>query len=199
MVPDYIVVETGELPRNRVGKISRKLLAEFYSDKFTHIQSEAPSEAESIPCLDPAEMRIIEELFEQSLEGEPITQNSNYFDLGGNSLSAVSLLIDLEEKFGLAVPPAVFSASPTPLGVARFIKQHRIGTVRDVGRVTIVQQGTTGIALCVAPGLFGGNFGIIAGNSRLSTKHTLVTIQVIRCFRTQRMEEFFRPGKCGHT
>jgi acyl-CoA synthetase (AMP-forming)/AMP-acid ligase II/acyl carrier protein/pimeloyl-ACP methyl ester carboxylesterase len=174
MVPDFIFVEAGDLPRTASGKISRKQLAEHYGDRCRGMENppEQPREAVSRDLLEK-----VTAVFAKALGRQP-QADEDYFKSGGNSLSAVEVLIVLESEFGVAIPPAVFSRSASPAAVASYISaQTAPGAPDKAGRCTIIQRRNTGIAVCIAPGLGGSvTFGH-SGQTKLKTRHSLAVVQ----------------------
>ncbi len=110
MMPSAFVV-LQSLPLTDTGKVARLAL---------------PPPAQSRPALnsayrqptDPSQY-LLAELWEKMLDVRPIGMDDDFFELGGDSLSAVSLLTRIEESFGRAVPQAAFMELPTIDGLAR--------------------------------------------------------------------------------
>jgi acyl carrier protein len=57
-------------------------------------------------------------IFAEFLPDKPINEDSNFFELGGDSLSAALALIKVEEQFGVKVSHECFYRSPTVRAVA---------------------------------------------------------------------------------
>lgn len=57
--------------------------------------------------------------------GVPVSSpDDHFFELGGNSLSAMDLVLRIEREFNLVVPVAVLIPNPTIQGLANFIEHH---------------------------------------------------------------------------
>lgn len=174
MVPDFILMETGDLPRTVSGKISRKILAEHYGSQCSHLEIPPENVLEAVPFDLPEKVTGI---FENTLQGRP-QPDEDYFKSGGNSFSAIELLIELESEFGVAIPPAVFSRSASPAAVARYLlEQSAPGAADKAGRCTIIQRTETGIGICIAPGLGGSATFGHSGQTKLKTCHSLAVVQ----------------------
>jgi acyl-CoA synthetase (AMP-forming)/AMP-acid ligase II/pimeloyl-ACP methyl ester carboxylesterase/acyl carrier protein len=174
MVPDFILCETGDLPRTASGKVSRKHLSEHYGDRCCRTDNPPDEMPEAVPC------KLLEKVtavFATSLGRRP-RRDEDYFESGGNSLSAVDLLIGLEAEFRVAIPPAVFARKGSPAAVARHISgQMAPGAADKAGRCTAIQRTDTGVAVCIAPGLGGSvTFGH-SGQTKLKTRHSLAVVQ----------------------
>jgi thioesterase domain-containing protein/acyl carrier protein len=62
---------------------------------------------------------MLAELWEEMIDVRPIGIEDDFFELGGDSLLAVSLLTRIEESLGRAVPQAKFMERPTIDGLSR--------------------------------------------------------------------------------
>lgn len=61
------------------------------------------------------------EIWERVLNRHPIGALSNFFDLGGHSLNAVRMLVQLRERFGTEIKLSELFVDPTPRAMARVI------------------------------------------------------------------------------
>ncbi len=83
------------------------------------------------------ERNIIDELtaiWEEFLGVEQINKSDNFFDLGGNSLVAVQLFDELNQKMGIRLPLSTLFKAPTIEQIAELIKP-------EVEEVKVVQPG----------------------------------------------------------
>ena len=110
-VPDFMVPSrfhaVGELPVNDHGKIARSQLANDYRDRdrdFAIDSRTATSDSNSHPVL----LSIIE-----ALQDDRIVLTDNYIEVGGDSLAAARIVIDLEEKMGVHVNAGMLLSSDT--------------------------------------------------------------------------------------
>jgi amino acid adenylation domain-containing protein len=109
MMPSAFVTLTA-LPLTPTGKVNRRAL---------------PPPTTGRPELrtayrqpgDPSQYLLVE-LWEKMLSVKPIGIDDDFFELGGDSLLAVSLLTQIEASFGRAVPQAAFMKRPTIEGLA---------------------------------------------------------------------------------
>lgn len=63
-------------------------------------------------------------LFEQLLQTEGVGPETSFFDVGGDSLSLLRLLPQVEQKFGVRLKPTALYADPTPRGVVRALQEQ---------------------------------------------------------------------------
>ncbi len=174
MVPDFIIVEADELPRTASGKIARKHLAEHYGAQCTSTEDLSEKAIQAIPF---GLLEKVTAVFAKNLGSVPQPED-DYFRLGGNSLSAIELLIELESTFRIAIPPAVFSRSASPAATARYIGEQSVLDAADkAGRCMIIHRRDTGIAVCIAPGLGGSATFGHSGQTKLKTRHSLAAVQ----------------------
>ncbi len=117
MVPG-VICRIEKIPLNRSGKIDRKALSAFEvtlneSDRF----EEPENEAEKYIC----------EAFSKALDGKIAGRNSNFFELGGSSLSMISFLS--EDRFK-GVTPADFISNATPARLAALMRNKSKSELR---------------------------------------------------------------------
>lgn len=111
-LPDYMVpyrlVSLESLPLGPTGKVDRQALSAYV---LAHEARGGPPEGDTQGRL--------AEIFAQVLKVEDIGQLDNFFDLGGDSLGVVSLLLQIERVFGVQLGPAEVLAHPTLAGLAQ--------------------------------------------------------------------------------
>lgn len=95
-----------EFPVLPNGKINRKLLPEI-----EYIRPKL--DAEFVEASNEAEEKMVN-LFEEILQIKGVGIQDSFFDLGGNSLKAVSLLIEVEEAFSQRTSFQSFFENPSP-------------------------------------------------------------------------------------
>jgi amino acid adenylation domain-containing protein len=113
MRPSVITVLT-ELPRLPTHKVDRKQL--------TRLDAERPlasTERSANPVLDG-----VAKVFESVLEVDGAMPDDNLLSLGGNSLQAVEVALELEKRFGVPVPAEKFQAMQTIRELAGWISSH---------------------------------------------------------------------------
>lgn len=108
-----------ELPKSATGKLQRIGLAERLG-----ITSEPP--AETKPQLDDAVPQTKTELrvaacWMRTLKCKTIALHTNFFDIGGNSLAAVSLAVNLEKELGVSLSFIDVMENPTVAAMAAII------------------------------------------------------------------------------
>ena len=118
-LPDYMVparfVVLDELPLTPNGKIDRKRLplpadTEISGDDFL-----APR--------DSLELQLTK-IWEKVLGHQPISIRDNFFDLGGHSLMAVRLFMQIEQVFERSLPLAVLFQAPTIEQLATVLREQ---------------------------------------------------------------------------
>jgi acyl carrier protein len=113
-LPEYMVpsafVRLAELPRTPNGKLDRAALP--------------PPDATTAPSTDYVAPRgeleeVVAQLFASVLGVERVGAHDRFFALGGHSLTAARLLLQLGQAFGVELPLPGFFEQPTVAGVAR--------------------------------------------------------------------------------
>jgi len=135
-LPDYMmparIMYLKEFPTTANGEIDRQALASI-----------AARESASTVCGEqtpetPVEA-ILSLLWEEVLEQSEIGRDDNFFDLGGQSLSALRLALRIQEAFRIEVVPQVLFDSPTLRGMARKIEEAASIAVDSSSNVLPVQ------------------------------------------------------------
>ncbi|NMN98649.1 amino acid adenylation domain-containing protein [Nocardiaceae bacterium YC2-7] len=148
MVPAKVVV-LEEIPLTPVGKLDRKALPrpEFGS----------PSSAFRAP-RNPTE-RAVAEVFATVLGVEDVGIDDNFFDLGGNSLSATRMVARVKTVTGAQIPVQSIYTNATPESLARRIDNDRPDEIElDVlsAVAVVLPMRTTGLKeplFCIHPAI----------------------------------------------
>jgi amino acid adenylation domain-containing protein len=120
MLPSAFVV-LGCMPHTPAGKVDRNALppppresADLFGEEYT-------------PPGNETEERLAR-LWSDTLRVDRVSSRANFFDLGGQSLVAVSLFAKIEKEFGRKLPLATLFASPTIEGLALVLKAENTKT-----------------------------------------------------------------------
>ncbi len=95
------------------------------------------------------------DIFRDSLSVDRIGLDDDFFELGGDSLAAVELLVMVDEQFGVQLPPSTLLDAPTVATLAPLLVHRRPRSLPVVVRLTNASEGTrAGVAplFCVAGG-----------------------------------------------
>lgn len=71
-------------------------------------------------------IKKVAELFEQILQTENVGSTTSFFDAGGDSLSLLRLMPELERTFHTQLEPTALYSDPTPRGVVRALQEQEI-------------------------------------------------------------------------
>jgi thioesterase domain-containing protein/acyl carrier protein len=149
-LPEYMspsaYVEMDELPVTANGKIDRKRLPEpeaaDLEDSENHVAPRNTTEM------------ILEGIWAELLGLAQVGVRSNFFDLGGHSLSAIKLVGRIKEAFGQSLPAAMVFERPTIEDMASYLHQHN-AVDRHQLLVPIQPRGGKRPLFCIHPA--GGN------------------------------------------
>jgi acyl-CoA synthetase (AMP-forming)/AMP-acid ligase II/thioesterase domain-containing protein/acyl carrier protein len=97
------IMSVAELPKGPTGKVQRKLLAEMQIAQAALAKSRGDN-AERGEGMDEVEQTLAE-IWRELLGLEHVSRHDNFFALGGDSVSAGSLLLRIEEELGLRLVP----------------------------------------------------------------------------------------------
>lgn len=120
-LPDYSIPDifssVDRLPKTESGKLDRRALRNAKPDPL-------PSDDRiAIAPRSNAEKQLTD-IWERVLGVRPRGVEENFFDVGGNSLAAVRLLVEIEEISGRRLPLAALLQAPTIEELARFLEDE---------------------------------------------------------------------------
>ena len=115
-VTDFTVFD-GELPRTRLGKIRRFMLAELECETIADDSQEIN--------IDSKEYNIIADYLEQEKGKKVMPQYHLEMDLGLDSLDKVSLQVFLKSSFGVDLEPVELVKFKSVLALSEYIEEHR--------------------------------------------------------------------------
>lgn len=142
-LPDYMVptlfVILPKLPLNPNGKVDRRALPELddvWESKQTRTSPQTLLEKQLV------------EIWEQYLPVHPIGINQDFFELGGNSLISVQILMHIDKLLGIALPFSVFMQSCTVASMAALMSSGE-EIEQDTGLVPLRATGSKPPLFCL--------------------------------------------------
>jgi len=150
-LPEYCIpskfIFLPELPINVNFKVDRKKLPQ---PLFFSTEEDAVSSNKAIEQL--------RNIWQLVLQRSDIGDNDSFTDLGGDSLSAVRILVAINERFARDLPPDALYRFPTlKLLAGRISDEVQTGSKAD--SVTIFRSGGSGCPIFFVPGLNGSTAG----------------------------------------
>jgi amino acid adenylation domain-containing protein len=136
-----VFVSVESLPRTPAGKVDRGALPPAPNGR------PALDTPWAIPQNDTE--KILADLFAQVLKVEPVGADDDFFELGGDSLSALELLVAIEETCGRRLGAAEFLGDPTVAGLARLLGSE---PPAPTSRLVQLRRGRRERCLFVVPG-----------------------------------------------
>jgi acyl carrier protein len=119
ILPDYMIpsafVWLDALPKTTNGKVDRNGLP---APARTRPEPDQSFESPATPIE-----KQVASLCEKVLGVEPVGRHDNFFDLGGDSLSAMQMLSRVRQQLELDIALPLFFGNPTVAGLARVIVQ----------------------------------------------------------------------------
>lgn len=132
MVPAYFVF-LDSFPLTPNGKIDRKALpAPSYKDTLTAQEFIAPRTENE---------KKLAAIWMDLLKVERIGIHDNFFDLGGDSLLAIKVTLQIREAFGVVLSMHTFFPSATIAGLAKALEGHEESRDRLAYAVAVQQKG----------------------------------------------------------
>ena len=133
MLPDYmipsIIVELDALPLTVNGKLDRAALPE----------PEIDNRPISTPPSTPTQARL-SELFERLTNAAAVGMDDDFFDLGGDSLRGLELILEIERSFNLKLPFSALYMAPTIRELGAIIDEGGIA-FRSMSVVPLRERG----------------------------------------------------------
>jgi amino acid adenylation domain-containing protein len=144
-LPDYMVPNTivtlEKFPMTSNGKVDRQALPE----PIFRVQNES-----KIAPRTNIEQELMA-IWKEAIGSDSIGVNDNFFDLGGNSLSAVHIITDVEKQFGKTIPISKLFEAPTIESLAHLIQENSVSTKASI-LVPIQPNGTRPPFFCLHDG-----------------------------------------------
>ncbi|SHM35455.1 amino acid adenylation domain-containing protein [Cyclobacterium lianum] len=132
MIPtDFVGMERFPLMEN--GKVNRNALP--YPDRVSHPY--VAIEEEMSP-----EERLVADIWKKALGRDAIRKRDNFFEIGGHSLTAVRVMVQLEKVFGIKLPLSVLFRYPTVQKLSQAIKSGVLGDSEWKSLVAIKTSGS---------------------------------------------------------
>jgi amino acid adenylation domain-containing protein len=110
LIPPAIIL-MDEIPRVEDSTVDRVRLAQIDAGKIEDTHN----------GVAPRLLKELTEIFEAIIGAVGATPEDNVVSLGGDSLQAIHIAIELESRFGVTIPPEVFQEMPNILDLAQWI------------------------------------------------------------------------------
>ena len=95
----------------------------------------------------------VADILRDALNCDRIGLDDDFFDLGGDSLGAVTVMAAVEANFGVSLPVSAILEATTPRSLARLVSEARTKAFRSC--IIRVQNAVSGLPLVVVHGLAG--------------------------------------------
>jgi len=204
MMPSAVVLHENDLPRLNNGKVDQQRLlqsdAQYCADDVVPVTLE---EEELSP-----RQHLVRDLWREVLDFPTLSLDDNFFDVGGHSLLAVSLLKRVNDQLGSQLPLSLLFEAPTP----REMLLRLDGNVQpdEQPALTLLRSGSTNQRLfMIPPGASTGFFfnrlqqalppdlGVYAMDSRVSMQYDSVEAVAAHCVREIRDQQPIGPWYVG--
>ena len=135
-LPDYMVptlfVELPDFPLNAHGKIDREALLRMDRSE-TKAGNDIPQ-----PGLE----ATLERIWIRALGRESIASSASFFDLGGDSLSAMLITAEVRQQWNVELRLQLFSENPTLSAMAAWLESQLVAQVAatDEARITVADR-----------------------------------------------------------
>ena len=161
-LPDYMVPTIFEkldiLPLSPTGKVDRDALLKRTSSGLKAYR-------EILPPRDEIEERLSIS-WEKVLEIHPVGVKDNFFDIGGHSLSAMRLLVDIERRFGRKLAQTTIYQYPTIEKLAKNLREIQGVQKKSTPDVLAITPNGSKPPFFCAPGILGNVFVDMGGVAR---------------------------------
>lgn len=176
------VVFVPEIPKGPTGKLQRIGLAETLKFELAEGKGEIP---EFVPPRDLLESRLVK-IWRTALRVGQLSVTDDFFELGGDSITAVSMTHEIEKEFACALPEAALIEHGTIAEIAELIRSGSSANSRSV-LIPMHPHGAKAPVFLV-PGGMGGVFYLRGLVEYLKEDHPAYGLQITRPdLRTQRL------------
>ncbi|HUB64895.1 MAG TPA: alpha/beta fold hydrolase [Methylocella sp.] len=114
------------------------------------------------------------EIWQRLLQRSSISPDDDFFDLGGDSLIAARLFLDIEQEIGRSLPITTIYDAPT---VAKLVTLIESAAAPRFSPLVLLKEGDLGSPLFIAHGLGGNVMELSALGNRVQSHHAIYAIQ----------------------
>jgi amino acid adenylation domain-containing protein len=139
MMPTRIII-LESLPRTSNGKLDRGSLPQTESTPRSHVSRDPRDSIEA----------SLVEIWQRVLKIENCDIDTNFFDIGGNSIAALTLTSQVSRLFGVTLEPRQVFTSPTIAQMAQLLRREE--TCTSLTLVPLSSRGTLSPLYCIHPG-----------------------------------------------
>ncbi|MEG4574577.1 amino acid adenylation domain-containing protein [Microcoleus sp. N3A4] len=160
-VPEYMVpsifVFLEALPLTPNGKVDRKALPAPQQSAQPPITPATPTQAtqekpgEFAKPQDDLEVQLVN-IWEEVLHTSPISTTDNFFEMGGHSLLAISLIREIEKTYNKELPLPILFQSQTIQQLANTLRKQRFSSASQA--LVTIQKGSSKLPLFFIYGIF---------------------------------------------
>ena len=171
MIPTRLL-SMAELPTNHSGKVDRLALQNL---------SFSTSEGKITNADSVIEQRVVE-CFKTILKNDQVGATTNFFDLGGDSLNAVELSIEIQRRLSVPINASTLIEAPTPRSLAKEVRQllssgNAKSLVRFDDREYCAKRAADEIPIFCVPGMFGDAMSFRALASKMLPTRAVYAIE----------------------
>jgi thioesterase domain-containing protein/acyl carrier protein len=189
-----------EIPRGEQGKVQRWLLSERLSDK--HLPPPLPIEVSVRKIADDTDdiFYKLHEIWARILDRTDLGFDEDFFNAGGDSLAAINMLAEVDQRFGsqTSVSAASFFDEPTLVHLTKLVGKLPMprpdhGTSNDIRMFAVRESGSGQRIFCIpADGDEGLYFRRLA--THLPEQMNLSILRPMNTFYSQSLFSFERAG-----
>lgn len=118
-LPDYMLPHSiqfiAQLPLTRTGKVDKSKLSEIV----------ATTETQKKEDLSPTALKV-QSIFNEILEVKNADFNHSFFSQGGDSLSLIFLLAEIEQAFGIEIPMTIFTHTNSIREISQYLDNQEL-------------------------------------------------------------------------
>ena len=108
--PDKVAV-VDALPRGTTGKVLRGRLRQLVGEVVRSSEGERPAVVDAAQCRRVAQ--VLASKWADALGLDVVQEDEDFFDLGGDSLLALQMVLEVQREFSIVMPLSLFVEAPT--------------------------------------------------------------------------------------
>ena len=163
-----------EIPRLPSSKLDLGMLMALDEVNIQNERANAAAAAELCPADGDCIARTVAQVWQEVLQTPVSGPEDDFFDAGGDSLKAITFMIDLERALGLELSLTLIMEAPKFGGLCEALREHR--TTRYIPLITL-KPGDGLPPVFIIPGLGGNVAGLFPMTRRMTYSGAVIGIQ----------------------
>ena len=160
------------VPRLASAKLDMKALQSL-DEEFQRIETVRPLQPNGEPPRGETELAVAE-IWKRVLELDAVDRGADFFDLGGDSLTTLNLMFEIEDAFGVDLPVTMIYQTPTIASLSAALDAR---TKPEFSPLVPIRSGADGAPLFIVHGVGGNVMELFASGRLIVSAGSIYAIQ----------------------